>query len=89
MVFWASPGPGVAGNGFSAKNDGQFRGRGSNPSPGDTFRGQFSFLKVTPRGVPPGSYSQGGTNVAVGERGRWIPAFFLSVFRFLVFLSFF
>ena len=27
MVDWASPGPGVAGNGFSAKNDSQFKGR--------------------------------------------------------------
>ena len=48
MTCWASPGPGVAGNGFSAKNDCQFRGRHSNPSPGDPFRGPFSFLKVTP-----------------------------------------
>ena len=46
--FWASPGPGVAGNGFSAKNDSQFRGRDSNPCPGGPFRGNFSFLKVTP-----------------------------------------
>ena len=47
--FGASPGPGVAGNGFSAKNDSQFRGRHSNPCPGDPFRGHFSFLKVTPK----------------------------------------
>ena len=47
-VFWASPAPGVAGNGFSAKNDSEFRGRHPNPCPGDPFRGHFSFLKVTP-----------------------------------------
>ena len=47
-LFWASPGPGVAGNGFSAKNDSQFGGRDRNPGPGDPFRGHFSFLKVTP-----------------------------------------
>ena len=46
-IFWASPGPGVAGSGFSAKHDGQFRGRDSNPSPGDPFHGHFPFLKVT------------------------------------------
>ena len=46
--FRASPGPGVVGNGFSAKNDSQLRGRDSNPSPGDPFRGHFSFLKVSP-----------------------------------------
>ena len=46
--FWgASPGPGVAGNGSSAKNDNQFRGRHSNPCSGGPFRGQFSCLKVT------------------------------------------
>ena len=27
-IVLASPGPGVAGNGFSAKKDGQFKGRG-------------------------------------------------------------
>ena len=43
-----SPGPGVAGNGFSAKNDSQFRGRHSNPCPGNPLRGHFSFLKMTP-----------------------------------------
>ena len=48
MFLGASPGPGVAGNGFSAKNDRQFRGRDPNPCPGDPFRGHFSFLKVTP-----------------------------------------
>ena len=46
-VFWASPAPGVAGNGFSAKNDSEFRGRHPNPCPGDPFRCYFSFLKVT------------------------------------------
>ena len=40
----ASPAPGVAGNGFSAKKDGQFRGRGSDPCPGDPIRGHFPFL---------------------------------------------
>ena len=48
-IFRASPGPGVAGKGFSAKNDRQFRGRHSDPSPGDPFRGHFSFLTVTPQ----------------------------------------
>ena len=48
VTFWTSPGPGVAGNGFSAKNDSQLRGRHSNPCPGDPFRGHFSFLKATP-----------------------------------------
>ena len=48
-TFWASPGPGVAGNGFSAKSDSQFRGRHSNPCPGDPCRGHFSFLKVPPK----------------------------------------
>ena len=48
VIFRASPGPGVARNGFSAKNDSQFKGRHSNPCPGDPFRGHFSFLKVTP-----------------------------------------
>ena len=43
-LFLASPGPGVAGNGFSAKKDGQFRGRGSDPCPGDPIRGHFPFL---------------------------------------------
>ena len=41
-IWCASPGPGVAGNGFSAKNDSQFRGRDPNPCPGDAFRGHFS-----------------------------------------------
>ena len=41
--FWASPGPGLAGNGFSSKNDSQFKGRHSNPCPGDPFRGPFRF----------------------------------------------
>ena len=41
--FWASPGPGVAKNGFSAKNAAQKWGRNSNPCPGDSFRGHFSF----------------------------------------------
>ena len=43
--FCASPGPGVAGNGFSAKNDSQFRGRGPDPCPGDPFRCHSSFLE--------------------------------------------
>ena len=43
-IVLASPGPGVAGNGFSAKKDGQFRGRGSDPCPGDPIRGHFPFL---------------------------------------------
>ena len=47
----ASPGPGVAGNGLSAKNDSQFRGRHSNPCPGDPFRGHCSFLQVAPKKV--------------------------------------
>ena len=34
----------MAGNGFSAKNDSQFRGRDSNPGPGDPFRGHFPFF---------------------------------------------
>ena len=48
VIFWiflASPGPGVAGNGFSAKNHSQFRGRDANPCPGDPFRGDFPFLE--------------------------------------------
>ena len=44
-ICCASPGPGVAGNGFSAKNDGQFRGRDRNPCLGDPFRGHFSFCR--------------------------------------------
>ena len=48
-TFWASPGPGVAGHGFSAENDSQFRGRHSNPCPGNPFRGHLSFLNVTPQ----------------------------------------
>ena len=39
----ASPGPGVAGNGFSAKNDSQFRGRDSNPCLGTHFVAIFRF----------------------------------------------
>ena len=48
VIFWiflASPGPGVAGNGFSAKNHSQFRGRDANPCPEDPFRGDFPFLE--------------------------------------------
>ena len=49
VAFWASPGPGVARDGFSAKSDRLFRGRHSNPCRGDPVRGLFSFLKVTPK----------------------------------------
>ena len=38
VTVGASQGPGVAGNGFSSKNDSQFRGRHSNPCPGNPFR---------------------------------------------------
>ena len=48
-ISWASSGPRVAGNGFSAKNDSQFRGRDSNPCPGDPLRGHLSFLKASPQ----------------------------------------
>ena len=50
-LFCASPGHGVARNGSSAKNDSQFKGRHSNPCPGDPFRGHFSFLKVPPEKI--------------------------------------
>ena len=48
-LFGASPSPGVAGHGFSAEHDSQSRGRHSNPCPGNPFRGQVSFLNVTPQ----------------------------------------
>ena len=48
VFFWASPGPGVAGNGLSAKNDSQFKGRDANRCPGDPIRGLFSLMKATP-----------------------------------------
>ena len=38
--FGAAPGPGMAGNGFSAKNDAEFGGRDRNPWPGNPFRGR-------------------------------------------------
>ena len=40
----ASPGPGVARNGFSAKHDSQFGGRDPNPCLGDPFRCHFPCL---------------------------------------------
>ena len=53
-LFRGVSGPGVAGNGFSAKNDNQFKGRDSNPGPGDPFRGHFpSWEKLWEHNPPP------------------------------------
>ena len=42
-AFWASPGPGVARNGFSSKNHYQKWCRDPIPCPGDPFRGHLPF----------------------------------------------